>query len=349
MKFFFYHCFILSFIFINHNKSGSYNINEVKPISSPLYRTDQEKKRGLRESLSWREEKRQLQSPHLRESRKRDPLLVKAEINQISITKISPALEKSPTPSLSPLSLKKNLSPPSPPSSSASPSSVQDPESTSSLQNSWETEPASMQQEKFRLRQRKTNKSRWTLFKWLNEQNISLQWAYAFLEKENKYAPKLLKEKINKNFKNDSLLYFNFYQNIFQLPYIFKWGLKASAGFTRNEDVASLSFFPLSLSVITHLQIFRHQFILPFFEMGYSIWNVDYSDFSTLFPFWGAGALISFSLFKPSLQYTLLDEYGIKDIGINLELRNNSSPMSFFTKDRGYFFRSFHLGIYFHF
>ncbi len=225
--------------------------------------------------------------------------------------------------------------------------SSQDQDSPS--QSSWETEPASMQQEKFRLRQKKRPKKGEPLFRWLNEQNVSFQWAYAFLEQKNKYAPTLLKEKINENFKNDTFLYFNFYQNIFQLPAILKWGLKASAGFTRNEDVESLSFFPLSLSVITHLQVFRHQFIVPFFEMGYSIWNVDFSDFSQHFPFWGVGALISFSLFKPSLQYTLLDEYGIRDIGINLELRNQASPTSFFEKDRGYFLRSLHLGIYFHF
>ena len=237
------------------------------------------------------------------------------------------------------LSSKETLSPSS--------SSVQDQKSPS--QSSWEIEPTSMQKEKFRLRQQKKDKKGAPLFHWLNEQNISLQWAYAFLEPENKYAPTLLKEKINENFKNDTILYLNFYQNIFQFAYILKWGVKASAGFTRNEDVESLSFFPLSVSVISQLQIFRHQFIVPFFEMGYSMWNVDFSDFSKLFPFWGVGALVSFSLLKPSLKHTLLDEYGIKDIGINVEMRNNSSPMSFFTKDRGYFFRSFHLGIYFHF
>ena len=268
------------------------------------------------------------------------------------IANISKSIPNSPLLAETLPSSEENLTAPSEgESSSSAPSSPLPPPQEASSQDSWETEPMTLKQEKFRRKKwgAKSDKSRLALFRWLNEQNISFQWAYAILEKKQKYAPTLLKEKINENFKNDTLLYLNFYQNVVQFPYVLKWGFKASAGFTRNEDIESLSFFPLSLSVITSLQLSKHQFIVPFFEMGYSIWTIDFSDFSQLFPFWGVGALISFSLFKPSLRHTMLDEYGIRDVGINMEFRNNSSPMEFFEKDRGYFLRSIHLGVYFHF
>ncbi len=194
-----------------------------------------------------------------------------------------------------------------------------------------------------------TSRNSLVLFQWLNEQYASFQWAYGFLQEDNQYAPDLLKEKITEKFKNDTLLYLNFHQNIIQFPYVLKWGIRGSVGRTRNADFERSSFFPLSVSVITSLQIFKRQIIVPFFELGYSVWNVNFSDFSKWFPFYGAGMLISFSLFKNSLYHTLFDEYGIRDTGIIVELRNNASPLDFPEKDRGYFLRSLHLGVYLQF
>lgn len=184
------------------------------------------------------------------------------------------------------------------------------------------------------------------LFQWVSEQQTSFQWAYAFLKQTEKHAPDLLKEKIGDSFRNDMLFYLNFHQNIIQFPYILKWGLRASAGMTRNYNIDSAYFIPMSLSVITSLQIFEKQIVVPFFEMGYSFWSVDFSESSDFFPFWSVGADISFSIFKSSLRYTLSDEYGIEDIGMSLEIRNNSSPTDFPDEKRGYFLHSLHVGVY---
>ena len=184
------------------------------------------------------------------------------------------------------------------------------------------------------------------LFQWVNEQQISLQWAYAFLKQTEKHAPDLLKEKIDDSFRNDILFYLNFHQNIIQFPYVLKWGLRASAGMTRNYSIGSTYFIPMSLSATISLQVFEKQIVVPFFEMGYSLWSVDFSESSDFFPFWSVGADISFSIFKSSLRYTLSDEYGIEDIGVSLEVRNHSSPMDFPDEKRGYFLHSLHAGIY---
>ena len=187
-------------------------------------------------------------------------------------------------------------------------------------------------------------------FSWLNEQEISFQWAYAFWDQKsrNQYAPSLLKKEVGKDFRDEVLLYLNFHQNIMQVPYILKWGLKASAGLARNYDIKGEYFIPLSLSLIFSFQFFKHQFLTPFFEMGFSSWNVGFSDrFTDLFPFWSAGLNISMSLFKKSLRYTFPEEYGIQDMGIQVELRNNLSP--FDNKNMDYFLHSLHVGLYFNF
>ena len=223
----------------------------------------------------------------------------------------------------------------------------------SSTQQSDKKPPATQPHIKKTRKFKQTQKNHWTiggeklfLFQWVNEQQMSLQWAYAFLNQTDKFAPTLLQEKINESFRNESLIYFNFHQNIIQFPYILKWGLKASAGVTRNYDVDSTYFIPISLSAMVSFQIFKNQVIVPFFEIGYSFWNVDFSESSDFFPFWGVGADISLSVFKKSLRYTLPDEYGIKDIGLSLEFRSNSSPMDFSEEKRGYFSRSLHVGVY---
>ena len=191
------------------------------------------------------------------------------------------------------------------------------------------------------------NKEKLILFQWLNEQHFSLQWAYGFFRQ--KHTPPLLKVNINDTFLNQALFFFNFQQNIIQFPYILKWGLKVSTGITRNYDNDKIYFYPLHLSAITSLQIFKYQLIVPFFEMGYSTWNIDFSEFSEAFPVWSLGASVSWALFKQSLSYTLPDEYGIQDAGISLEIRNHSSSLDMPERDRGYFLRSIHVGIYFKF
>ena len=203
------------------------------------------------------------------------------------------------------------------------------------------------------LKPKKTSSSKtsqkWILFEWLSENHISLEWAYAFLDMADKelYAPALLKEKVTKSFKNEALLYLNFHRNIIRFPYVLDGGLKASIGVARSYDLKSDYFFPLSLSAIVSLRIWKHQFIVPFLEGGFSSWNINVSgDFSDIFPFWTVGAFVSFSLFKPSLRYIFANDYGVQDIGFIGEWRNHLSP---FKKERGAFLRTLHLGLYVHF
>ena len=108
------------------------------------------------------------------------------------------------------------------------------------------------------------------------------------------------------------------------------------------------AFFPLSASFIWSLQIFNYYTFTPFFEIGASVWNQGfYNKWSSFFPYWGAGAFISFSLLKNSLRYTFPEEYKIQDMGILLEMRRYLTP----AKEDGIksFLTTFHAGIYFHF
>ena len=124
--------------------------------------------------------------------------------------------------------------------------------------------------------------------------------------------------------------------------------------FTKEDDSSDSffpirsSFFPLSASFIWSLQIFNYPTLTPFFEIGASVWNEGlYNEWSSFFPYWGAGAFISFSLLKNSLRYTFPEEYKIQDMGILLEMRRYLTP----AKEDGIksFLTTFHAGIYFHF
>ena len=158
----------------------------------------------------------------------------------------------------------------------------------------------------------------------------------------------MLKEKITKNFKNESLLYLNFHRDIIRFPYVLDWGLRGSIGLARSYDLKSDYFFPLSLSGIVSLRVWKHQPVVPFVEGGFSSWNINISsDFSDILPFWTVGAFVSLSLFKPSLRYTFANDYGVKDIGFVLEWRNHFSP--FQKTERGPFLKTIHVGVYGHF
>lgn len=186
------------------------------------------------------------------------------------------------------------------------------------------------------------------LFKSLDESTLSVGGIRSFFKSEYNYAPILLKNKINDTFLK-KFMYFNIHTNLFQFPYIIKWGIKLSSGLSRNYDLKSTYFIPLSLSVILNFQLFKHQFITPFLEVGYSTWNINFSEYSNVFPFWSAGSLISLSLFKKSLRYTLLDEYSIKDLGFIVQLKNSLNATTSSKNKLKYFLHSLHIGIYFKF
>ena len=154
-------------------------------------------------------------------------------------------------------------------------------------------------------------------FKWPHQIGFSIQGAGTLsLTKEK--APQLIQENINNSFLRNHL-FLNLQYYLFQFPSFFKWSLKASAGLTRNYDIQSTNFAPLSVGGALHINLINS--LIPFIEAGYSVWNIDFKKFSSHFFYWGTGLNISFSLFKPSLQYTLPDEYKVNDMGLILESR----------------------------
>ena len=151
----------------------------------------------------------------------------------------------------------------------------------------------------------------------LNHVQVSVQWAKVLSWSENK-TPSLLKASINESFL-EHFLFLNLQYHILKWPGFLKWGLKTSAGLGRNYDVQSKHFTPLSLGAVIYVYLIDS--IAPFVEWGYALWSVDFNEFSSVFPYLSAGLNISFNLLKPSLKYTLSDEYGIDDIGLSVESR----------------------------
>ena len=153
--------------------------------------------------------------------------------------------------------------------------------------------------------------------KWPHQIEFSVQGAGTLnLTKEK--APALIQTNINKSFLRNHL-FLNLQYYLLQFPSFFKWSLKTSAGLTRNYDRQSTTFIPLSVGGALHINLINS--LIPFFEVGYSVWNIDFQKFSSGFFYWSVGLNISFSLFKPSLQYTLPDEYDINDMGFAIESR----------------------------
>ena len=174
--------------------------------------------------------------------------------------------------------------------------------------------------------------------KWPNQIEFSFQGA-GTLNITEQTAPKLIQTNVNKSFlRNHSFLNLQYY--FLQFPSFFKWSLKASAGLTRNYDTQSTKFIPLSVGGVFHLYLIDS--LVPFFEWGYSVWNINFDKFSSTFFYWGAGLNISFSLFKPSLKYTLPDEYKINDMGLNVESRWS-------TYKSNTFINTLHVGLYLRF
>ena len=174
--------------------------------------------------------------------------------------------------------------------------------------------------------------------KWPNQIEFSVQGA-GTLNITEQTAPELIQTNVNEDFlRNHQFLNLQYY--FLQFPSFFKWSLKASAGWTRNYDNQSTEFIPLSIGGVFHLYLIDS--LVPFFEWGYSVWNINFDQFSSTFFYWGAGLNISFSLFKPSLRYTLPDEYTINDMGLNVESRWS-------TYKSNIFINTLHVGLYLRF
>ena len=162
-----------------------------------------------------------------------------------------------------------------------------------------------------------SNASNMFHLKWPHQIEFSIQGAGTLsLTKEK--APQFIQENINNSFLRNHL-FLNLQYYLFQIPSFLKWSLKASAGLTRNYDIQSTKFIPLSVGGALHINLIKS--LIPFVEVGYSVWSIDFQKFSSHFFYYGTGLNISFSLFKPSLKYTLPDEYKVNDMGLLLESR----------------------------
>ena len=164
---------------------------------------------------------------------------------------------------------------------------------------------------------------------------VTFSWGRAIDFYSQKTPPLPANQISSQDVKN--LLSAGFSYNFLKTPLFLKWGLKARAGFSLNPDPKSSYLAPLSLTGIVHFQAFKP--IIPFLSAGVSQWLINFKSLSERSFHLSLGARISLSLFKPSLQYTLLDDYGLNDMGITLE-----SLWRFYKNSQ--FMHSFHAGFY---
>ena len=185
---------------------------------------------------------------------------------------------------------------------------------------------------------------KWNLFQWLYLMEVSIQWSYAVFNENSNFIHDDLKEHVEMDkFLKKALFFSHFHIDLIQFPYVLSWGLKLGAGLSRNYDIRSYYFIPLSFSLIYHIRAIKE--LLPFVELGFSSWNIDFSNvFSEFYFFWSVGGKISFSLFKKSLRYTMPSDYGIYDIGMITELRFHSGKQ--YQGETQNFLKTFHVGLY---
>ena len=164
--------------------------------------------------------------------------------------------------------------------------------------------------------------SKWELFSWEILNKFNLEWASILGPKSYpNAAPRALQNAFNPEKLLGFFLHFNYQMDAIKFPYFLKWGIRTDIGITRNYTVKKTFFLPLSLSVIHTLEVLKPQYIYPFFELGMSSWwtiEKTKKEFSELFFFWKAGLILSFSIFNKALSYSLPEDYGIQDFGIEI-------------------------------
>lgn len=190
---------------------------------------------------------------------------------------------------------------------------------------------------------------RFQLFQVINENHLSFEWTKMTTQSPNEVSQIAQNIKAN-SFFNRQLLQVDFHKNWLQLLHILKWGIQASAGTTLSYGGSNQGafFVPMYMGSILSLQLTKRPYFIPFIAAGYSIWSIGFHTLSSMLFQWSAGAHISFSIMKPSLGYTLLDEYGIHDMGII------AKTTSYYFVENGLphgniLIASLHIGVYFQF
>ncbi len=172
-----------------------------------------------------------------------------------------------------------------------------------------------------------------SLFQWRKEEFRSLFFEWGTLIDPTNLAssPPSQKEDRSPFFPKDSFWYFHVEQPTFLLPYFIKWGVRASVGMAQKKKKNN-HFFLFTLSHVWSVEFFQPQFVVPFVEVGASIWNRQsfMKSFSEIRPFFSLGATFSFSILKPSLNHTLRDEYNILDMGVIVQLRTMKTHKAWF-------------------
>ncbi len=188
---------------------------------------------------------------------------------------------------------------------------------------------------------------RFQLFQIINENNISFEWTKMTVQSDSQVIQ--IAQGIKKSsFFNRQLVQLNFYKNWLQIFRVFKWGFQAGAGTTVYYNNQKSFFIPMYVGSVLSLQITQKPFIIPFISAGYSMWSIGFHTLSSVLSHWSAGALISFAIMKSSLGYTLLDEYGIHDMGIIVRTSSCYSVKDWLPQG-DVLAASLHIGAYFRF
>ncbi len=157
----------------------------------------------------------------------------------------------------------------------------------------------------------------------------------------------------NEFFNNRQIFSIHLCRNLFQFLEFLKGGAEVAGGLSIFYDDDEPIVFPIKAGGRISLNITQKPTIKPFISAGYALWGVGEGgggreNFSSLMAYWSAGLWLSFSLFKPSLRYTLVDEYGLKDLGITFKINSYYSAEDGFPKGQ-LLISVWNLGVYFSF
>ena len=147
------------------------------------------------------------------------------------------------------------------------------------------------------------------------------------------------------SFFNQHLVQLDFHRDWLNILNLFHWGFSVGAGMSFGGGRV---FTPLYTGSVLSLHLGTRPWAVPFVSSGYALWAMEWQQFSSLILEWNAGVNLSFAIFKPSLGYTLSDEYGIEDMGVVVKTTSYYSTKDFWPEGDKVF-SSLHVGAYFRF
>ncbi len=188
------------------------------------------------------------------------------------------------------------------------------------------------------------NKELFTGFRVSYENHLSASFARSY-QKEN--ASIIVHNQDSNDFFNRKFAQLHYQHNVVHFISTVKLGYEAQTGITMQYNNASPLIIPISFGLIYSISNVYLPYIVPFISGGYSIWNIQLSEWSKPMAYWSTGVKISFGLFKSSLNYTLPDEYGLQDMGA-IAKAYFAHPISGIRPQGPYLWYVWSLGVYFH-